>query len=64
MMQTKTMTFNPTTMQPEPDKPGQDDGTAPDSDTQSSADSAQGERNNPAINEEKTGSRENEPAEG
>lgn len=56
-------------MQPESNKPGQagnrsDDSTAPDSETQSSASSAQGERNNPAINEEKTGSRENEPAEG
>ena len=51
-------------MQPEPQKPGQDDSTAPDAETQSSADSAQGERNNPAINEEKTGSRENDPAEG
>ncbi|WP_157510639.1 hypothetical protein [Fibrivirga algicola] len=51
------------------EKPGQtdrrqDDTTAPDSETQSSADSAQGERNNPEINEEKTGSRVNEPAEG
>ena len=46
------------------EKPGQDDSVAPDSETQSSAASAQGERNNPEINEEKTGSRENEPAEG
>jgi hypothetical protein len=59
-----TTIFNPNKMQPAPAKPSQDDGTAPDSDTQSSADSAQGERNNPAINEEKTGSRENDPAEG
>ena len=51
-------------MQSAPEKPSQDDGTAPDGDTQSSADSAQGERNNPAINEEKTGSEVNEPAEG
>lgn len=46
------------------EKPGQDESVAPDSETQSSAASAQGERNNPEINEEKTGSRENEPAEG
>ena len=58
------MIFSSTTMQSAPEKPGQDDGTAPDSDTQSSADSAQGERNNPVINEEKTGSDVNEPAEG
>ncbi|MBO0930169.1 hypothetical protein [Fibrella aquatilis] len=59
-----TTIFNQTMMQPAPSTPRQDDGTAPDSDTQSSADSAQGERNNPEINEEKTGSRVNEPAEG
>ncbi|CCH00468.1 hypothetical protein FAES_2459 [Fibrella aestuarina BUZ 2] len=56
-------------MQPQTDKPGQperasDESTAPDSETQSSASSAQGARNNPELNEEKTGSRENEPAEG
>lgn len=47
-----------------PNTPGQETDTAPDADTQSSADSAQGARNNPDINEEKTGSRVNEPAEG
>jgi hypothetical protein len=51
-------------MQPESEKPGQDESVAPDSETQSSASSAQGERNNPAINQEQTGSRENHPAEG
>ena len=51
-------------MQPAPENTSQDDDTAPDSDTQSSADSAQGERNNPVINKEKTGSDVNEPAEG
>ena len=60
----RTTIFNHDTMQPTTEKPAEDDGTAPDSDTQSSADSAQGERNNSVINEEKTGSRENDPAEG
>jgi hypothetical protein len=62
-----TMTnFNPTAMQPtrptEPDY--QDDSVAPDSETQSSASSAQGTRNNPELNKAATGTRENEPAEG
>ncbi|MBO0952643.1 hypothetical protein [Fibrella forsythiae] len=51
-------------MPEEAEKQATDNSTAPDSETQSSADSAQGERNNPEINEEKTGSRVNEPAEG
>ncbi len=50
--------------QQNPSHPDTDIDTAPDADTQSSADSAQGERNNPDINEEKTGTRVNEPAEG
>lgn len=56
-------------MQPQTDQSDQterrpDDSTAPESETQSSAASAQGTRNNPELNEEKTGSRENERAEG
>ncbi|HEY0108035.1 MAG TPA: hypothetical protein VGB67_00320 [Fibrella sp.] len=46
------------------EKPGQDEAISPDSENQSSAASAQGQRNNPEINEEKTGTRTNEPAEG